>query len=123
MPSRYDALAAHLAAQEDDAVTLSFDIVEAIIDGPLPASARRHRAWWGNDLGPGRQSRGWRSVGWLVGTVRLDQGLVTFHKHEAPAPRTEEPSRQSVTKLIVAIDDLRESVDKLTDSITRTLRD
>ena len=44
MPSRYDALAAHLAAQEEGDVTLSFEAVEAIIDGPLPASARRHRA-------------------------------------------------------------------------------
>ena len=123
MPSRYDALAAHLAAQNEDVVTLSFDAVEAIIDGSLPPSARRHRAWWGNDLGPGRQSRGWRGVGWIVGTVRLDRGLVSFHKQEAPAHRTEQSPEQSLEKLILAIDNLRESVEKLTDSIAKTRGD
>ena len=48
---------------------------------------------------------------------------MTFHKQEAPTPRTEESSNPSVSALIVAIDDLRESVDRLTDAIAKTLRD
>jgi len=49
--SRYAPLAIWLQSQPSsrDRVQFTFQDVEEIIDGELPASARRHRAWWAND--------------------------------------------------------------------------
>lgn len=121
MPSRYDALSTYLTKQPERSVTLSFETVEGILGGPLPASARRHRAWWGNDLGPGRQSRGWRGVGWVVVTVQLKNGLVTFHKRERKALGPSEIPEVPMTDVVLAVEDLRESVDRLTTTIAERL--
>ncbi len=46
---KYEPLGRYLSGQPKDSCTLTFPEVEAIIDGPLPASAREHQGWWGND--------------------------------------------------------------------------
>lgn len=47
--SRYDGLRSYLSEQSEPQVRLSFAEIERIIGQPLPASARRHRAWWANE--------------------------------------------------------------------------
>jgi hypothetical protein len=52
-------------------VTLSFAEIERILGAPLPASAKSHRAWWGNqkDSKTRPQAHSWLSAGFVVDTV------------------------------------------------------
>ncbi len=78
--SRYLRLASYLQGQDSrhDAVQLTLERIEQIIDAPLPASAREHRSWWANDSSSHVQSRHWLSAGWRVATADLAAGVVTF---------------------------------------------
>lgn len=58
-------------------VTWSFTDIEEILGRDLPASARRHRAWWAND-GKHSQAAAWLAAGYRVGRVALDAQHVTF---------------------------------------------
>ena len=80
MPSKYQPLADHLAAQPAtvDAVMLSFSEIEALLGAPLPASAGAS-GWWTSRLGR-TQARAWHGAGWRVTSVRRGQKswAVTF---------------------------------------------
>lgn len=75
---RYAPLAARLGEAEDTTVTLSFQNIEATLGCDLPASARRHRAWWAN--GGHSQADAWLRAGYRVDAVDLDQGWVRFRR-------------------------------------------
>jgi hypothetical protein len=77
--SGYSPLGVWLAARADRRVRMPFVDLERLLGRPLPASARRHRPWWGNnDRSP--QAKAWLSAGWRVATVDLAGGHVTFQK-------------------------------------------
>lgn len=44
-----DPLHVHLESVGLERIAMSFDEIERVIGSNLPASARKHRAWWGND--------------------------------------------------------------------------
>jgi hypothetical protein len=71
--SKYEPLELHLRAVSPATkdVTLSFAEIERILGAPLPASARSHRAWWGNqkDSKTRPQAHAWLSAGFVVDTV------------------------------------------------------
>ncbi len=78
--SKYQPLAAFLAAQppETIAVTLTLTEVAALVGEPLPLKAH-HSDWWGND--PARHpARTWLSIGWRVtrAQVRQTPSAITF---------------------------------------------
>jgi hypothetical protein len=54
---------------------MTFAEVEALV-GPLPASARLHRAWWAN--GTNIEARAWRAAGWRVQSVNQAAEEVEF---------------------------------------------
>lgn len=75
----YASLADHLGSVSSDVLELSFAEIERIIGRPLPASARRHRAWWANDTtGAHSHASAWTGRGWNVGGVDLNAGTVWF---------------------------------------------
>ncbi len=78
--SRYARLAVYLQSlpQQQERAALTFEQIEALIGGPLPASARRHRAWWANDSVAHTHSRLWLDVGWRVGIVNMTEERVMF---------------------------------------------
>lgn len=78
--SRYAPLAAFLQSQPDERVELTFAEIERIIDGPLPAYARKHPSWWANDSVGHVQSRQWLQAGWRMYTVNIADGKVTFYR-------------------------------------------
>ena len=82
-PRKYDPLIAYLAAFAAGEVTLTFAEIEAIIEAPLPPSARR-AAFWGNTTEQVVQPP-WRQAGWRVRRTDLhaDTRTVTFVR-EAP---------------------------------------
>lgn len=63
--SRYVPLRDYLANRDDHEVKLSFAQIEELV-GPLPDSARSHRAWWSNSS---HVARAWRDVGWHLQAV------------------------------------------------------
>ena len=60
--SKYEPLTDYLRTQPGDACALSFLDIERIIGCSLPASAREHRSWWGNDR-THTQARAWMQAG------------------------------------------------------------
>ena len=59
---KYEPLADHLRQHAGDACALRFVDIERIIGERLPASAREHRSWWGNDR-THSQARAWMQAG------------------------------------------------------------
>ena len=73
--SKYDPLRDYLASLDQSSVTMSFGRVAELV-GPLPSSARRHRAWWANDSKV--EARAWRAAGWHVESVDQRNERVVF---------------------------------------------
>jgi hypothetical protein len=77
---KYDPLRRWLQSQASRTeVTMGFADVERLIGGGLPASAHRHRAWWGNNEAS-VQATAWMSAGWLVDTVDQSGRRVRFRR-------------------------------------------
>jgi len=73
---KYDPLRDYLANRAGGEEPMTFGQVERLV-GPLPDSAREHRAWWGNDSYRS-QSIAWQAAGWHVASVDQASGQVVF---------------------------------------------
>lgn len=78
-PTGYGPLAEILNSAADGVVHLTFAELEQLLGRSLPASARRHRPWWGNHEGS-PQARTWLGAGWRVSAVDLAGEQVTFDR-------------------------------------------
>lgn len=77
----YEALSDHLRSLNRGVEELTFARLERILGRPLPASARRHRAWWANESqGSHSQARSWMGAGWVVDAVDPQSGSVRFRR-------------------------------------------
>jgi hypothetical protein len=84
--SKYAALYEHLRRQASSSVEMSLAAIEALLGGPLPASARRGAAFWSNRQG-GLQSAAWLSAGFKVTRVDRRRQRVRFERPRArPRP-------------------------------------
>jgi hypothetical protein len=68
-------LLAQVGPQE---LTVSFDQIEEVLDFRLPVSARKHKAWWGNQKSGHSHSRAWLLAGWRVDDVDVLAEQVRF---------------------------------------------
>lgn len=76
--SKYSALCHHLENEAGTSIQLSFDEIDSIVGG-LPASARRHPAWWSNEVeGSHVQAHAWLDAGWRVAHANLTAERVRF---------------------------------------------
>ncbi len=76
---KYYPLGLLLLAKAGSDVKLVFSQIEQVIGDLLPPSARRYRAWWGNDRNPRRsQAASWLEAGWEVSGVDFVDESVTF---------------------------------------------
>ena len=80
---RYRPLYRHLAGMDGEEWRASFADVEAVIGVALPATARRHRAWWANDFGKS-QGRAWLDAGWRTGQVDMEGETLRFRRVGEP---------------------------------------
>lgn len=82
--SRYEKLSKWLEKQPADraSVGATFDEIEAIIESKLPASARDHRSWWGNNPKGHTQSKQWLDAGWRVAGVSFRTNTVIFSRND-----------------------------------------
>ena len=77
--SKYDPLYHHLVNSTETVVSLSFAEIERILGFALPASARRHHAWWANEReGTHRHARSWLEASYGTQGVDLNAQTVRF---------------------------------------------
>jgi DNA-binding XRE family transcriptional regulator len=78
--SKYYPLHTHLNEQPLDELTLTLSEIEAMMEEPLPASARTRRAWWSNRSRGAVQADAWMEAGYHVETIDLENERITFRK-------------------------------------------
>ena len=82
--SKYYLLFEHLQHCNQEAVTLTFTEIEALMRYLLPKSARSKKNWWSNRDSPSAlQAIAWISAGYQVEFVDLMQQTVTFKTFQA----------------------------------------
>ncbi len=77
---KYDPLHVHLESAGLERIAMSFDEVERVIGSNLPASARKHRAWWGNDPSQNAVACAWLEAGYKTESVSMEREILTFRK-------------------------------------------
>ena len=87
--SKYVALSDHLSHMASNLVRLSFADIEDMIGEPLPASARKHHAWWANSRTKDSHTWAhlWLAAGWKRERLDLKNGWVEFERNDAPLQR------------------------------------
>jgi hypothetical protein len=99
--SKYNKLSAHLDSLRESEWHATFKELESILGFTLPASTRRHPAWWANDARQGRQAMAWLSAGWRTGDHNLTGETVTFYRDAGAAgkgaPRSEQGLQRAGT--------------------------
>jgi DNA-binding XRE family transcriptional regulator len=78
--SKYQPLLEFLRGSNQSEVILTFAEIEALINNPLPDSAKSKRAWWSNRSKGALQASAWMEAGYRVEDVALDGQRVTFRK-------------------------------------------
>lgn len=82
--SKYYPLEVFLKNVDAKEITMSFDDIEIVIEKPLPASAYKHRAFWGNEVsGTHRISLAWMNASFLVVEVNIIEEKIVFRKRES----------------------------------------
>lgn len=61
-------------------IKVSFADIEALLQEPLPPSARQYHSWWDNDPASNVQALAWMGAGWRVDDADLVSGQVVFHR-------------------------------------------
>ena len=78
--SKYYPLFEHLCSADQPEITLTIAAIEALIDGLLPATAWRQKAWWSNRSKGALQASAWINAGYHAEDVDLQQQTITFRK-------------------------------------------
>jgi putative restriction endonuclease len=82
---KYSALRRQLEREAGRSVEMAFGELDDLVGG-LPASARRHSAWWSNEReGTHVQAHAWLEAGWRVEDVNLTAERVRFTRSERAA--------------------------------------
>lgn len=90
----YRPLSDFLSSRPSKEVSLGFEDLERILGQSLPASARKHQAFWANTTTHSYASS-WMSVGWRTAKLNLAEESVTFRREQdepalagSPDPKT-----------------------------------
>jgi hypothetical protein len=75
---KYAPLERYLRAQTGRRVPMTFQQVESVIGGPLPASARRHRPWWANDATGHAHANAWLGARYRTEQVDMQGEKLVF---------------------------------------------
>jgi len=77
--AKYDPLFDYLSRATEPRLRLSFAEIERIIGDSLPASARRHQAWWANErVGTHVHARSWLDAGYETQHLDLNSATIEF---------------------------------------------
>src|SRR4028119_181971 len=78
--SKYQPLLEFLCGSNQSEVILTFAEIEALMNNPLPDSAKSKRVWWSNRSKGALQASAWMEAGYRVEDVDLDRQQVTLRK-------------------------------------------
>ncbi len=81
--SKYHPLQVYLSRQTHQEAAMAFREIERVLGFTLPPSARRHQAWWANNVGTHVNARAWRDAGWKTSRVDLTSERVVFVRDDA----------------------------------------
>ena len=98
--SKYEPLTDYLRTQPGDACALSFLDIERIIGCSLPASAREHRSWWGNDR-THTQAKAWMRAGFGAELSSRRMEPVVFKRVRSRPTPTTPPEPSGPTQVVV----------------------
>lgn len=79
--SKYEPIRHYLSEAAREAVRMTFREMEAVLGFRLPASARRHPAWWANNPSNNTMTRQWLAAGYETAQVDIGRETLVFHKH------------------------------------------
>jgi len=80
---KYDPLRRHLEELTRSSVPMTFREIEGILGFALPASAKRHRAWWSNNPFNNVMTRAWLDAGFETEAVDLQERKLVFRRLKA----------------------------------------
>lgn len=78
--NKYQPLETYLRKNGHETIPMNFSQIENIIKDNLPASARKHRAWWSNNPSNSVITYAWLAAGYKTSGVRLGDEKLTFRK-------------------------------------------
>lgn len=107
--SKYTPLQTYLSRQTQRESAMAFGEIEQVLGFALPPSARRHPAWWANNVGTHVNARAWRNAGWKTSRVDLASERVVFVRDDVV-----EDSRQSRV-IVIPFSFLNDSATRLID--------
>lgn len=84
---KYERLSSFLRSRPQSEIPLTFKEIEAIIQSPLPPSARTHRAWWSNNPDNSVMTREWLSAGFRSEQVDMAAERLVFRRRQTQAER------------------------------------
>ncbi|WP_008311802.1 helix-turn-helix transcriptional regulator [Leptolyngbya sp. PCC 6406] len=76
--SKYYPLYQYFKDRDRGEVRLTLEEIEALLQSPLPPSARRQKAWWSNRSSGALQAAAWLQAGYHTRNVNLETGEITF---------------------------------------------
>jgi hypothetical protein len=83
---KYNVLTEHLRAKGGAKVAMSFTDIERLLGFPLPASSRKHRAWWSNNPSNSVMTKAWLDAQYRSAEVDLEHERLMFIKLNETAP-------------------------------------
>lgn len=90
---KYAGLFTLLSSRPGERVEVQLSEIDAVVNGGLPATARRSPGWWTNQPGPRAvHASAWLAAGLHISGVDLDGDAVHFSR--GPAPLTTDPGAQ-----------------------------
>ena len=76
---KYSALRAFLETQVKDRISMSFEDIEQLLGGTLPAS-KKYPAWWSNNPSNNPMTKEWLAAGFETGEVDVASGKLVFSR-------------------------------------------
>lgn len=84
--SMYEPLGEFLKGRRGQETPMTFREIEQVIGSPLPASARKHRAWWSNNGSNNVMVKVWKAAGFQSERVDMGSEKLVFRRVVAATP-------------------------------------
>ena len=78
--SKYEPLHTYLIRAKSDYIPMSFSDIENVLGFALPASSRRHRAWWSNNTSNNVMTEAWMKAGFETENVDMESRKLLFRR-------------------------------------------
>jgi len=85
---KYEPLSKHLREVGLNHVPMNFEEIERVLGFPLPASSRKHRAWWSNNASNNVMTHAWIDAGYRTEDVDIEHRRLVFRRVEGGKDRT-----------------------------------